>query len=243
MSGEFSVPGQIDGRFVINKFGRNPDIDTGSLPEDIWDAGGVYTGFPTGSAEALRITSSSAADAAAGTGARTVRIYGLDGNYAQINEDVTLNGTSNVVTTQTFLRVYRALVATAGSGLTNAGDITIRHNVTTGNIFSLMLAGKGQAEQANYTIPAGFTGYMVGYSASMFDITSNNAELAIFTRDFGGAVRLRSPFVISETAGLSRERYRGLQFNEKTDLTFRCYEIVNSNGDVTVSWDMLLVPN
>ena len=33
---------QGPGFFSVNKFGRNPDIDTGSTPEDVWSGGGLY---------------------------------------------------------------------------------------------------------------------------------------------------------------------------------------------------------
>lgn len=45
----------------VNKFGRNPDIDTGSDPEDIWDGGGIYV--PPTQARTHDIASSSAQDA------------------------------------------------------------------------------------------------------------------------------------------------------------------------------------
>lgn len=71
----------------------------------------------------LDITSSSADDAAAGTGARTVKVYGLSANGKQLVETVTLNGQTAVTTAGSFWRVFGIMVATTGTGRKNAGDI------------------------------------------------------------------------------------------------------------------------
>lgn len=79
--------------------------------------------FSTG--YALDVTSSDANDAAAGTGARTIKIYGLDAAGKQLIETVTLNGQTAVTTTGLFWRVFGAQVVTAGTGRKNAGDLYI----------------------------------------------------------------------------------------------------------------------
>jgi hypothetical protein len=53
--------GLIRGLEHVNKFGRNPDIDTATDPEDIWDAGGLWV--PPTAARVHNIASSSANDA------------------------------------------------------------------------------------------------------------------------------------------------------------------------------------
>jgi hypothetical protein len=83
---------------------------------------------------ALDVISSSAADTAAGTGARTVTIYGLALDGTQLIETVTLNGQTAVTTTKAFWRVFGAQVATAGTGRVNAGDIYIYKTGTGGTI-------------------------------------------------------------------------------------------------------------
>jgi hypothetical protein len=66
--------GQIPGHDFVHKFGYNPTI--GVTDETIWSQGGVYV-YPT-TASTMYISSSSTADTAAGTGARTVTVSGLD---------------------------------------------------------------------------------------------------------------------------------------------------------------------
>lgn len=177
--------GGVPGYSIVNKFGTNADIDSGTVPEDVCEVGGAYTGWAT-AAETVQVLSSSANDASAGTGARTVRMTGLDSSYAQISETVTLNGTSGVTTTNSFLRVHTATVLTAGSGGVNAGDITFRQSTTTANIFLFMLAGRNQTNCSAYTVPAGKTAYMKHLTSAVGGTANAAINGQIWTRSFGG---------------------------------------------------------
>lgn len=155
---------------VLRQQGVNEDVDAGT--EDIWDGGGTYTGHPTGSAEAINIVSGSANDAAAGTGARTLRVEGLDASGTYVEETFTLNGTTPVVSSSTWLRVVRAFILTAGSGGTNAGAITIKHNVTTANVFAVIKASRGQAMLAVFTVPAGRTARVTSWGGQVYGLSA-----------------------------------------------------------------------
>ena len=75
-----------------------PDIDAADSSEDVWIGEGAYPGF-IASASTTSIASDSADDAAAGTGARTVRVVGIvnnAGTWTETQEDVTLNGVTPV---------------------------------------------------------------------------------------------------------------------------------------------------
>ena len=146
--------GQIQGHTVVQVFGYNPDLDT--TEESVWPDGGTVP-HPT-VASVLTIVSTDAADAAAGTGARTVYIEGVDGDYNVVSETVTLNGTTDVDTTAEFLYVNKFYVATAGSGGANAGTITAKVSTT---LYDLIAIGYNNRTTAHYCVPAGYTGYMV----------------------------------------------------------------------------------
>lgn len=170
------VRGSVSGTSAITKFGKNTDIDTGSVPKDVWLGGGAYTGFPTGSPETVEIFSDDANDTSAGTGARTVRITGLQtsSSTAYTTEDLTLNGVTGVTSSNSYYRVNRAFILTAGSGGTNAGQLTVRHTSTTANVFSQISAGTGQTQICCWTVPASREFFMTRL-------------LIVGTRDTGGA--------------------------------------------------------
>lgn len=143
---------------IVNKFGRNTDVDIGT--EDIIGIGGTLEEFSA--AATVDIVSSDSTDNQAGVGARSVTLYGLDANYAL--QEVTkllhaTDGTNAVTTTETWLFIHHVEVATAGSGLANAGVLTI--SITSGNDVLNIAIGANETKQAAYMIPANYTGLLV----------------------------------------------------------------------------------
>lgn len=100
--------------------GYNGDIDAGT--ETVVPAGGLW--LPPTTARVHAVASGSANDAAAGTGARTVRLTGVLASGLSSSETITLNGTSGVNSSASYIHVTSLEVLTAGSGGVNAGIIT-----------------------------------------------------------------------------------------------------------------------
>ena len=152
--------GQIPGHRSVAVFGYNPDVDTARVT--VWPRSGILT-FPSPAAQ-LKVSSSNVNDTAAGTGARTVFVAGLDANYNEISETVTLAGQTAVLTSQAFLHINDAYVATAGSGLSAAGDIYFgAGTVTSGvpaTVYDLIKFDYNQRITGSYTVPAGYTAYL-----------------------------------------------------------------------------------
>jgi hypothetical protein len=142
--------GDLTGWEHITKFGINKTIQGNALPVTIWEFGGPYNWITA--SHTLELLSSSASDTALGVGARTVRISGLDANFDRQMEIVTLNGVTPVSTTLSWFRINSMAVASAGTSLTNIGNITLR-SPGPGLVREYIAAGKGIARSLVFTVP------------------------------------------------------------------------------------------
>lgn len=163
--------GNVNGIRLKSKFGTNPDLDT--TQEDVWETGGNIH-YPT-AAQTFTIVSSDANDAAAGTGARTVYVQGLDANYDFQSEFVTLNGTSNVTTVNSYLRMHRAYVVEVGSSGQEEGDITATWTTDANNAWQIT-QGFGQTRLCAFTVPDSMEVALIRWRSAIRDPAGGNAD-------------------------------------------------------------------
>ena len=225
--------GQVDGHNALFKFGINGDV--GTSIETVWAQGGTYV-YPA-AATVMKISSSSANDASAGTGARTIAIFGLDANYNKINETVALNGQTEVNTTNSFLRIFRMYVVTAGSGATAAGTIYAgTGTVTSGvpaNIYGMITLTANQTQMAFWTVPAGYTLYLTGIYYSSANSTANaSTNFQLIERPLDGVFRIQSSVRTAGNGDFVIDFHTPIFFSEKTDIEIRA---VASAGASNVS--------
>lgn len=226
------------GAFVVNKFGRNPDIDTATVPEDIWFLGGAYTGFPVGAAENIQVFSSSASD----TG--TLNVMGLDANYDRVSRTVTLTGTTPVTLPGgTMVRAHSGSYDAGPGSAFNIGTITVRHATTTANVFLSMPPGRSQSNASAYTVPNGYRALLMRASGAILGGTTASADGSFWIREFGKSPRLRRPFTMSQSAQFRDDVFGGLSLPSKTDIIARVTDCSANNVAATVRYDLLVVPN
>lgn len=236
--------GQIAYHTPLFKFGFNPDIDD-SL-ETVWAEGGLYSYLST--ATVLKVSSSSANDTSAGTGARTVELFGLDGDYNEISETVTLNGQTAVNTTQSFLRIYRMIVKTAGTGAQNAGVIYAgTGTVTTGvpaNKYATIAIGDNQTLMALWTVPAGYTAYVNQIDVTVATTQNNKYCTSLFlARPLGEVFQVKDKFVKAEISHHQAYKFPRV-FTEKTDLEFRAIgDSAGSDIAISAGIDLVYIKN
>jgi hypothetical protein len=236
--------GEVGDTSHIHKFGRNPNI--GNAPETIWMYGGKYQYLAVGAASTLYAYSANPEDSAAGDGARTITILGLDNNFNEIEETVTVGGAA---TTLEFLRVYRAFVATAGSTNTNEGNVLISTasggggtvladigTVGTGTTFGL-----GQTQLALYTIPAGKTGYLITWNIGVAP-ANNKATVLLKSRELNGDGPFRTKDIVDLVGGNHHQNYSiPLRFPEKTDI--EVVAAADTSSIISSSFDIILLEN
>lgn len=214
--------------------GNNPDIDTGAH-EDVWSVGGLYPWMAA--ATALEVVSSSANDAVAGTGARTVLVVGLDANFNPVSQTVTLNGLTPVALPTPLLRVNSAVIMSAGSGEVNAGNIDVRR-VAGGTVQCRLPAGYGISRQSIYTVPAGSTLQVLALVLGINRPTAaRDCTVAVMMRNAVTGM-FRMPLELSVSGGPPYPHHGnpGIIVGEKTDFSLRCTYTSSDNLDLTAGW-------
>ncbi len=235
--------GDIDGVSHIEKFGMNLDVD--SDKETIWDGGGIYTYIET--AETLTVTSDSIEDAPAGSGARIVEIQGMNQAGEVVVETVDVGTT----TIGAFKRVFRVKILTAGSSGVNEGTISITSDDTSTVLAIIGIdgtgsnaAGRGQTFMAQYTIPAGKTGYITQWTVGAGK-QNTDAIAMLMTRDpdapGDGSWNARDIITVSATT-YAKNYNIPIVVNECDDIEVRAYSTTN-NSLVSSSFCVILIDN
>lgn len=239
--------GAVPNHLRVHKFAYNDAV--GNTKETIWAHGGVIN-WPAG-ALTLKAVSSSAVDAAAGTGVRTVKFFGHDASWGLVDTTITLNGQTPVNFPATWTRVYRGISQTAGSGGTNAGVIYVYTGDETAGvpdtatlIYSTIEVGDGQTLQGSYTIPAGYTGYLAYLAATSFGTANPPIQIDVEAR--AGADQSDSLFVIKDRFLLKGSNFvidASVGLPDMAEMTDFMVSGTSSGvaGDVSVIFDIVLV--
>ena len=221
--------GQFDDITSIHKFGAVPAMSQ-NQSGTIWDVNDTtypWSSFDT--AGTLSIPTVNASD-----NGKSVVLVGLDSDYLELSETVTVSSSGATTTTQSFKRIFRAYV-TNGS-VTNVGDIVVQKGGTT---VATIKAGKAQTLMAVYTVPAGKTGYMLKGVATCQAGADATGEM--FIRYFGqDSFRVGHSFEVSGTGGEYLYDFGiPIKIPEKSDIDVRC-SVRSNNARVTAAFDMIL---
>ncbi len=226
------------GQSYVEKFGAN--LEVGTDLETIWETGGIYQYLTT--ASVVSAVSDENGDSPTGSGARSIELQGLDANYQEITETISLNSTS----TQEFIRIYRALVATTGSTGTNEGNIDI---IAGSNIIISIgthgtgsnKEGFGQSQTSVYTVPAGKTGYITQWTIGTGDYSKAiHAYLKVSETHNGNILRTKDVMFLNSHA--VKDYKIPLKVPERSDIEVRAFNSATGTP-ISTTYNVILVDN
>ena len=242
--------GAIEGAELVRKFGRNSAVGASFTPIAV---GGFYRTPQASSATKLRVKAGNVADSAAGTGARKVYIEGINQLGARTSEILTTAGTSpGANSVNDYMRIYRAYVYESGAYATQAAGshaaaIVIQNAAGTQDWLTIgaTIFPRGQSEVACYTIPIGYTGFIVG--ASMFTESDKATDLIFFQRRqiLDPAAPYQAMRVVFEFGGVSGSQSLESRapigpLPELTDIGF-LGKVAQATGAVSADFDVLMM--
>ena len=189
--------GLVEGISVAHIFGRNPDIDNNGIFEDICNGSATYTGFNAVSAETITVSSSSTDDInAVGIGAWLIQLIGLDNEFKEISEVLSLNGTTEVTSLLSYRRCSVARILTAGTEGHNVGVITGGQSLTTDNIFFVMPEESNRTLICAYTVPFGKKAFVTSGFATLAKKGQASSEIKVSARVLGSVFQVVEWFAV-----------------------------------------------
>lgn len=226
--------GTVANAKFVHIAGYNPDIDLNNpvTPETIWSNTGLYPWYAfSDSGSTIYFISTSTSD----VGCR-FRVQGLDANWEEQTEIITLNGTTAVTGNNVWTRINNMTIESAN---VNVGTVTARVTNGTGTIVDLVLPGEGYNATGIYTIPAGKTGYLMVGDASVSK--NDDVTIKMYVREYGKAFRLAHIAEVYES--FYRYDFRvPIPLAPKTDIDVRA-QAYNDNTQVSCNFDIILIDN
>ena len=200
----------------------------------------------TTTAVKLDIVSASADDAAAGTGARTVGIFGISataaaGTFSYFEETVTLAGATPVTTARYYKRVITMRVLTAGSGGVAAGAITLSETGGTTNTYATIAISTITAVSTRFYA---MTGKFVSVGAFELSYSAGTAAKNATARiSFSDSV-LTDAAAGNNTVINSGTPFKGFYLNkvltgDNTKYITVFHDSIDSDNNVTVSYHIV----
>lgn len=229
--------------------GRNEDVDTGTDPEDVWNAASkAATQTLLTTAAAMSISTS-----AAGDNGESMTVVYLDTNWniqtAVVTFDAT-DGRNEEPTTITAVRILEMYNHTATAYVGDAYIYETSDTVTGGvpdtatKTHGKIEIGAERMQSTHYTIPAGYTGQIIsGYVAENSD--SGFARFGLYIRPYGDVFQVQHEIGVNNTGSsfATIPLTAPIHVPEKADIKIVCNEVEADDTDVSAGYQLILIPN
>lgn len=217
--------GKLYGASFIDKFGYNASV--GTSYETIWSGSNIYTYIAT-AGTAVVTSSNTAAD-----NGGTVLVQGLDANYNEVSETLTIGGSAGSVQ---FYRVFRASLKTANTGDTNSGTITVTVDSKSAAIID---PDYGQTLMALYTIPKDKTGFL--FQLDVGNSKQTEIEVKVLMKNGASGVWNTISFITTREGFVEKNFHVPLSIPQKHDIELRAKG--SATSAVSGGFELVLVDN
>lgn len=230
--------GRIEGHTVHTVAGNNPNTDTDW--NTVWSESTPVV-LPTSAAQ-LKVSSSHTDDTSAGTGLRTIEITGLLADFTEVKEEVTLNGQTEVLTSNSFYRINRVKGLTAGSTGENQGKIYIGSGTVTAGVpatVHAVICDKGNKSCGSfYTVPKGSTAFLMAWTCTQD--TSNIMHVRLRKCKPNGLWMTSGTISVHDS--FTKEVHGAKGLTEGTDFQFQT-QLVAGTGNSSCYLEFILADN
>ena len=223
--------GEVNGYSSEHKFGAVPAMSqnqTGS----IWDVNDTtYPWSSWSTAGTVDIPAVNASD-----NGKKITIVGLDADYNAQSEEITVSSAGLVTSTNSYIRLFRAYVS---EGISNVADIDIEKSSV---IVLRINANQGQTLMAIYTVPSGYTAYLMQLTATCEGSADATGSMYIRYPN-PAAFRIGHSFEFTGAGGQYMYEFAVPRvIPEKSDIDVRG-TVRSNNARLTAAFDMILVQN
>jgi hypothetical protein len=168
---------------MFRNIAENPDTALTTV-QDVWDFPGADTYTYSATADIDTVSSSGAGD----TG--NLVIYGLDANFEEVKQTVTLTGQTKVTLPTPLIRVndmqYLTTIPTVGDIYCYVdGTITAGVPGTAADVRGYIAVGNNRSKCSSFTVPAGKVAFMDAVTGGISRRQAATAEISYLLRTNG----------------------------------------------------------
>lgn len=236
--------GLVTGATSINVFAASDNVKTSASmggEQILWESTGTTAYVYPTSAQQMNVKSSSATD----TGTAQVLISGLGATWNLLTETVTLNGTTDVTTTNSFLRINSIAIVTPATGQTsNVGLITVKNTANTVT-YAQITATYGRSSMSLYSVPSGYTLYVSAINIYSGDASGNAAYVNYSARTVNNNVTpVNTITALNTTFGGNYQviRTNPFPYTQKSDVQW-LFSVNNGTHSVGLILEGILISN
>ena len=218
----------LKGRTAVN-------TAVGATYESVWNVGGIRHNIAYDTATTVTAVSTSSDDTnSGGSGAKRVKIRGIDGSGALVEENLNLAGTVAVTSVNSYLSIDKV---TCNKGAANVGTIDIKDG---SDIVQRIDAGDGESMAPHWYCPADSNSYLTSFLVG----SSEPALVSIWARkaSVNGPWAKKIEIVVKNSV-TTYQLPNPIQLEAQFEFEFRAKRLGDTDSAVSIDYQVIVESN